>query len=373
MRHARSHVRAPILAALTIGAVGMLAPFLWLVLSSLKPEHQVFDSSRLLPTAPTVEIDGDEVRIEILERQYGTSRVRINQGPRRGEERVVPAQGIVAGRIDAGDEAPDTRWRVTVLEEVVPTEVVARIEEGPRAGEQTTVRASELRERIRPRFENYVEALTTFDFLRYLGNTLGVVVMTILGTVLSCSLCGYAFARLEFPGREALFVLLLSTMMLPAVVTLIPSFSLFKGLGWLDTTLPLIVPAFFGNPFFIFLFRQFFKTIPGELLDAARLDGCSELGIYWRIVLPLARPAIATVIIFTFLETWNDFLRPLIYLFDPLKFTLAVGLASFRSYYQTQWHLLMAAATIMIVPVLVLFFVGQRAFKRGVNVSGLKG
>ncbi|MEQ8768444.1 MAG: carbohydrate ABC transporter permease [Planctomycetota bacterium] len=363
--------RLTILLVLGVGALGMAAPFLWLILSSLKPEHQVFDPSRLLPYAQYVTVDDEEYRAEVEGREYGTSRIRIEEGPRAGEERVVPAQGIVAGRIDSES---GERWRVIVLEEVEPTRVTVRlVSDGPLEGERVTVSAAGLREGVRPRFENYLEALTTFDFLRYLFNTLGVVALTILGTVLSCSLCGYAFARLEFPGRGTLFVLLLSTMMLPAVVTMIPSFSIFKGLGWLDTYLPLVVPAFFGNPFFIFLFRQFFKTIPGDLLDAARLDGCSEIGIYWRIVLPLAKPAIATVVIFTFLETWNDFLRPLIYLFDPMKFTLAVGLASFRSYYQTQWHLLMAAAAIMILPVLVLFFVGQKSFKEGVNVSGLKG
>lgn len=227
------------------------------------------------------------------------------------------------------------------------------------------------------RWANYTEALTTAPFGRYFLNTLTIVLFNQLGTLFTTSLVGYSFARLRFKGREFMFTVLLSTIMLPWAVTMIPQYVLFRYLGWLDTFLPLIVPSWFGvgpgGVFYIFLLRQFYRTIPNEYADAARIDGASEFGIYWRIMLPMIRPALTVVAIFTFLHHWNDFMAPLIYLTSPAQYTISVGLAAFRGLYATDWHYLMAASTAAVIPVLILFFAAQRYFIQGVVMSGLKG
>jgi multiple sugar transport system permease protein len=226
------------------------------------------------------------------------------------------------------------------------------------------------------RWENYTEALTFQPFGLYAKNTVIIAVFYILGNVLSATLVGYGFARLRFPGRNTLFVILLSTMMMPKIVTLIPLFLIFKQLGWINTYLPLTVPAFLGEAFFIFIMRQFFLAIPEDIVDAARIDGASEIGIWWRIMLPLARPAIVSIIIFAFQRTWNDVLSPLIYLTDPKKFTLSVGLISFTAGTGEgvqYWHWMMAASTTFILPMVVIFLIAQKQFVQGVVTSGLKG
>lgn len=220
---------------------------------------------------------------------------------------------------------------------------------------------------------NYTQGVQHFPFGRYLVNTLILCSLNVVGVVLSSSLVAYGLARVPWRGRHLLFALLLSTMMLPAQVTMVPLFAVFRALGWIDTYLPLIVPAFLGNAFFIFLLRQFFLTIPGDLSDAARLDGCSEFDIYRRVMVPLATPALATVALFTFLNTWNDFLGPLIYLYDDNKFPLSLGLAMFSSQYGSFWGQLMAVSTIMTAPIIVLFFFTQRTFIQGLTMSGIKG
>jgi ABC-type glycerol-3-phosphate transport system permease component len=223
-------------------------------------------------------------------------------------------------------------------------------------------------------WDNYAKVFSKMPFFIYLKNSVFISVLTISGTLLSSSLVAYAFACLKWPGRDWLFVFILGTMMLPAQVTMIPVFVLYKQFGWLNTFKPLIVPAFCGGGAFnIFLLRQFFLTIPKELFEAARLDGCSEFKIYWKIVLPLAKPALATVAILTFMMTWNDFLGPLIYLSDKLKGTLALGLAMFVGQYQTEWGVLMAASVLVMLPVIVLFFLFQKYFIRGFMMSGIKG
>jgi len=224
------------------------------------------------------------------------------------------------------------------------------------------------------RWQNYIEALTILPFGRYALNTMLITVLTTVGVVLSASLCAYGFARMQFPGRDLVFMIVLSAIMIPYAVLLIPQYIMFRSFGWLDTYLPLWVPPWFGGGVFnIFLLRQFFRTIPTELSDAARIDGSSELGIYWRVSMPLAGPALATVGIFTVLNTWNDFLAPLVYISSPDKFTLALGLAQFRGLMSTQWHYLMAASTAVIVPTLILFVLAQRYFIQGIALTGLKG
>jgi ABC-type glycerol-3-phosphate transport system permease component len=226
-----------------------------------------------------------------------------------------------------------------------------------------------------PLWDNYLEALDnpSFHYLLFLGNSLYYAVLSTIGIVLSCSLVAYAFARLRWWGRDFWFIITLATLMIPYPVTLIPRYLIFSQIGWVNSFKPLIVPDFMGNAFFIFLLRQFFLTIPMDLSDAARIDGASELQIYWRVILPLSKPALITVALFTFLFTWNDFLGPLIYLTDGDKYTLSVGLAAFRGQFRTQWDLMMAAATVVTAPVVIVFFFAQRQFVEGITLTGMKG
>ncbi len=225
-------------------------------------------------------------------------------------------------------------------------------------------------------WRNFIDAMTILKHPIYLyaWNTTVIAVLSVIGVVISSSLVAFGFARLEFPSRDALFILVLSTMMLPFAVTMVPQFILFQKLGWLDSFKPLIIPYWFGAPFHIFLLRQFFLTIPKDLDDAARIDGASSLQIYFRIILPLSKPALATVAIFAFVYHWNDLLWPMIVLSSREKWTLAIFLASFQGYMlEPRWNLLMAASTILMLPCLVLFFFSQRLFIRGITVTGLKG
>jgi multiple sugar transport system permease protein len=193
-----------------------------------------------------------------------------------------------------------------------------------------------------------------------------------IGTVLSCAAVGYGFARLRFPGRDLLFTVTLSTMMIPSIVTFIPTYVLFKYLGLLGTYAPLVLPSFLGNAFFIFMLRQFFMGLPWELSEAARVDGANEYLIFWQIMLPLVRSALLVVAVFTFLWTWHDFFGPLIYLSSADQYPLSLGLYAFRNRYVTQWDLLMAAATLTTLPLIGLFFVAQRHFLDGVTLTGIK-
>ncbi len=222
-------------------------------------------------------------------------------------------------------------------------------------------------------WSNYPNAVSAIPFWTYAFNTVYITGFNILGVLISSSLVAYSFARLRWPGRNLLFLILLATMMLPGQVTMIPVFLLFKELGWVNTFLPLIVPAFFGNAFYIFLLRQFFLTIPVDLEDAARVDGCPRLLTYWHVILPLSKPALATVGVFTFMNTWNDFMGPLIYLSSEDKKTLALGLQSFVWEHGAEWALLMAVSTLMLLPLLVLFFFAQRYFIEGITLTGIKG
>lgn len=222
------------------------------------------------------------------------------------------------------------------------------------------------------RWQNYPEALSYVPFGRFALNTLIIAAGAIVGNILSCTLVAYGFARLRAPGREAWFMLMLATMMLPYPVTMIPIYIEFKALHWINTFLPLIVPAFFGSPFYIFLLRQFFMNIPRELEDAALIDGAGRLQILWRIILPISTPALAAIAIFNFQGVWNDFLPPLIYLHDQSKYTIALGLNFFRSTYQVRWGYLMAACVVTLLPVLAVFFLAQKQFIQGISMTGLK-
>ncbi|MDI7274747.1 MAG: carbohydrate ABC transporter permease [Anaerolineae bacterium] len=222
-------------------------------------------------------------------------------------------------------------------------------------------------------WDNYPRALSRMPFLLFLRNSCITSFIPVIGAVLSASMVAYSFARVRWPGRDFWFIVLIATMMLPAQVTMIPVYVLYSRLRWINTFLPLTVPWFFGGAFFVFLLRQFFLGIPLELSDAAFMDGCSHLGIWWRIIIPLAKPALATVAVFTFLFTWNDFLGPLLYLRQEKLYTLQVGLQYFRLQHQVNWQELMAASLVVLTPTLVIFFLGQRHFVQGITLTGLKG
>jgi multiple sugar transport system permease protein len=225
-----------------------------------------------------------------------------------------------------------------------------------------------------PTLEHYRYGLTFVPFAQYIVNTLIVAGFSVAGTVISCGMVAYSLARIDWPGRNVLFAILLATLMIPFPVTMVPLFIMFSELGWVNTFLPLIVPTFFGNAFFIFLLRQFFMTIPRELSDAARVDGASEIRIFLGVILPLSKPALATVALFQFIASWSDFLGPLIYLGGASeKFTVSLGLSVFQGEYSTEFGALMAASTVMLLPVVFLFFLTQRTFIQGITLTGIKG
>ena len=219
---------------------------------------------------------------------------------------------------------------------------------------------------------NYSKAVTAIPFLSYFKNTMVIVIAKIVGSALSCSVVAYGFSRLEWPGREPLFVLVLATMMLPYQVTMIPLYIIFDRIDWIGTYYPLIIPSWFASAYFVFMLRQFFRTIPPELSEAARIDGCSEPRIYWQIILPLAQPALATLVLFQFMGTWNDFFGPLLYINDPKYWTLALGLLQFRSSHEVAWEQLMAASTLITIPSVILYFIGQKTFIQGIATTGFK-
>jgi len=220
---------------------------------------------------------------------------------------------------------------------------------------------------------NYKKALTILPFHIFLKNTLIITFSVTFGTVLSSSIVAFGFARLRAPLRNFFFIVLLSTLMIPFQVVMIPRFILFKYLNWIDTFAPIIVPNFFAGAWNVFLLRQFYLTIPLEYDDAARIDGCSSWGIYWRIILPLAKPALVAIGVYSIMWQWNDFLEPLIYLNSQRKFTLQLGLRIFQGMHFTDWSLMMAATTVVLLPCLILFFFTQRYFMKGIVVSGVKG
>ncbi|MCS6829054.1 MAG: carbohydrate ABC transporter permease [bacterium] len=328
------------------GTVLFCVPFAWLVVTSLKEDE---DMSKF----PPVWIPRQQVKVTIHGRECGVSLFKQN------------------GRT----------FKVATLEELETGEHRVQVLEPPdRQGEVFLVPGSQL-QKVRvfaPKWQNYSDALRflppeTNYGLVFLWNTLLLSILSIIGTVLSSSLVAFAFSRLRWPGRDIWFVVLLATMMVPGAVTMLPVFVIFRSLGWVDTLRPLWVPAFFGSAFNIFLLRQFFMTIPMDLEDAAKIDGCSYFGIYWRIMLPLIKPALAAVTIWTFMGAWNNFMGPLIYISSPEKMPLAYALQLFQSQHGGEPGMLMAAATMVMLPVLVLFFFTQRYFIEGVTLTGIKG
>ncbi len=224
------------------------------------------------------------------------------------------------------------------------------------------------------RWDNYLEAFRRAEFPRFLLNTMLVTIPSVVGSLLSNAVVAYGFARIRWPGRDFVFSMVLATLILPGFVTFIPLYLIFKQLNWINTYLPLVVPTFLANPFFVFLLRQFFMSLPEELSDAARVDGASEFRIFSQIILPLARPALATVALFQFIASWNDYFGPLIYLNDKALYTISLGIANMRaSYGFSNFAWIMAATCMSVLPIIILFFFAQRTFIEGIALTGLKG
>jgi multiple sugar transport system permease protein len=409
----RQH-RAAHLPLLLLSAAFVL-PLLWLVASSLQPREQV---GKVPPEwVPRVHLlrRGEETIIVTPPQPVGTHRVlvRLDAGPQRGKELLVDPATYDGDELrqvsEVNGRLEERRHRATLVQNVPAHHVAVKewrvskyVGEPPR---QFYVDPALVSREPRPVWQNYPEAVRaltageaakamplgkllldtrlpwatrgspgTITFLTYLANTLLVALLGVFGTVLSSALVAYGLSRIRWRGRRALFGITLATMMVPFPVLMVPLYALFRQFGWIGSLYPLWVPAFFGSAFNIFLLRQFFLTIPEELSDAARIDGCSELGMFFRIVLPLSKPALAVVALFQFLFLWNDFLGPLIFLTEPETFTMALGLQQYQSQHGgSEWHLLMGASVLLVLPIIVLFFVAQKTFIQGIATTGIKG
>lgn len=329
--------RVFILLLLIIGFLVVLTPVLWMLVSALKAKEAV-------NTIPPQWIPIEQVKVTIDKQNVYVYNIPVNGTMR--QLALIEKQGSTGKFVN-----PDN----------LKEEYSLPVASGTRAT------------RINLHWDNFAAAMTKVPFGRYFLNTSTIVVFGTAGTLFSCILVAYGFARFRARGLNILFLLLLSTVMLPPQVTLIPTFILFKKIGWYDTLLPLIIPAFFANAYDVFLLRQFFLTLPTELDDAARIDGCGPFGILWHIIIPQSYPAIAAVIIFSILYAWNDFYGPLIYLQNQQNWTIALGLQTFNAIYTNQGNLLMAASALMVIPPILLVFFAQRLFIQGVVVSGIKG
>jgi multiple sugar transport system permease protein len=315
----------------------VMTPLVWMLVSAVKSKEAVNTNPPQWIPIEQIEVDVNEQSAFLYD---------IEAGGRVRRLALIAKEGAIGTFVNPED--PKEQYQLPVA---------------------SGVRAT----RIHFHWENYRLAVTEVPFGRYLTNTLIIVTLGTIGTVVSCILVAYGFARFRGRGMNILFLILLSTVMLPPQVTLIPAFILFKKIGWYDTFLPLIVPAFFANAWDVFLLRQFFMTLPTELDDAARIDGAGPFGILWHVIIPQSYPVIATVTIFSILYAWNDFYAPLIYLQSQEHWTIALGLQSFNAIYSKQGHLLMAASALMLIPPVLLFFFAQKLFIQGVVVSGIKG
>ena len=336
-------------AVINIIGLFFLIPFLWMLITAFKSNEDVFHTPpRWLPY--------DNVRVEVNGEQLPLYNVQTESGVK--ELAVVEIVEGVGKFVDPAN--PD---------QVLTYEM-----------QQGTTKIAEPIMHVSFRWQNFPDAMNRgsrpgigASFWVYFKNSLIIAFFVIIGTLVSNTPVAYAFARLQFPGRDVLFVIVLATMMLPYQVTMIPLYLFFNNfLHWGDTFLPIIVPAFFANAFDVFLLRQFFRTIPEEMCDAARVDGASEWQIFTRLVLPLSVPVLATVTVFTFLWAWNDFTGPLLYLTSPRNFTMALGLQDFQGQRTLVWNQLMAAATVFTIPIVIAFFFAQKTFIQGIKLTGSK-
>lgn len=316
--------RLIIYALLLAGSLVFLVPLFWMISTALKPVDQTMSMPPTwLPRQAYAPVGGSLVPVT-LGQDAGEGRVRVILSDRTSQ--------VVVARADVVTE-------------------------------------------IKPRWGNFRDAVVKMKhFPLYLKNTLILCLLTVTGTVVSSALAAYGFARIPWRGRNRIFLLALATMMVPFPVIMVPVYSLYRWLGWIGTLKPLWVGSFCAGAFNVFLLRQFFLTIPKDLSEAARIDGCSEFRIFWQIILPLSKPALMVVGLFQFMATWNDFMGPLIFLTDQKDFTLALGLQFFQSQHGgTEWHYLMAASTLIVLPVILLFFFTQKSFIEGISMTGIKG
>jgi multiple sugar transport system permease protein len=354
-------------AVLIAGSAVFLLPAYWLVLTSFKAPAEIHDRRVfMLPGAlnPAVKA-GLEVELPAST----AAGAAVEPVARLTASLNLPGRRPLVAEIlyppDRLDEARAWNRRLVSDFSYPEERILLREHPGP----------LRLRE-AKHLFWNYRQALNIIPVVRYFANSVLILTYTLLGCVLTAAICGYGFARFRAPGSGIIFGAVLATLMLPDSVTMIPVFMLFKKIGWINTFKPLIIPAWFGGgAFSIFLMRQFFLTIPRELDEAARLDGATEWQIFWHVMLPLAKPALAAIAVFTFFYSWNDFMGPLIYLHDTDKYNLALGLNMFRGQYvdRVPWGPLMAASAMMSVPMVIVFFVAQRHFVKGVTMTGIKG
>lgn len=403
-RSARRIVRIQKFTAhLTLGAGAIVfgVPFAWLLVSSLKEDKDMSSASGIVwvpkvqDVVPYMDPDNPDLIARYRGRQVVAKRVGeegdgrlllevlrplgtrgMTFTAREQDVRPVPREApIVAGEFEG------VAFRGMVVEELIDSSRRVKFLAPERLRDREAVFSPNDLEPVRSvglRWRNYSDALEylpaeTNMGLVYLRNTLLLVVLSVIGTVLSSAVVAYAFARMRFPGKDALFKVLLSTMMLPGAVTLLPTFLIFRSLGWVDTLLPLWVPAFFASAFNVFMLRQFFLQVPAELEDAAKIDGCSYLKSFWSVMLPQVKPALAVIAIWTFMGAWNNFMGPLIYVSSPENMPIAYALQLFLSDRGGEPGLLMAAATMAMLPVVALFFFAQRYFIEGATLSGLGG
>lgn len=375
---------------LITGSAIFLVPLFWMMSTALKPIDQTMSMPPTwVPYRLYAEIDGKPVSVNMAETIETPSVViTIDQ---TAEKRIVTPDQIVKGKIADRTKTGETvKQAVTVVREVpasrqepwvrvIPEDVMAVIQAGKSDAESSSlwevVPKSSLVKKTALRWDNFSKAVRAMKYFpMYLKNTLILCVLTVIGTVFSSALSAYGFARIPWRGRNKFFLIALATMMIPFPVVMVPIYCMFKSVGWIGTLRPLWVGSFCAGAFNVFLLRQFFMTIPKDLSDAARIDGCSEFRIFWQIILPLCRPALMVVGLFQFMGTWNDFLGPLIYLTNQKDFTLALGLQFFQSQQGgTEWHYLMAASTLVVLPIIVLFFFTQKTFIEGISMTGLKG
>lgn len=387
--------------ALIAGCVVFGIPFAWLLVTSFKEERDIANTDGLVwvpqvqlthpffdPESPLIETQfqgrwvkarvdtvlGDNKILVEIERPYNVRGRRFEIDKSSAKE--IARTPMVWSTNSNGEKVTG----FTVKDQADGDRELELLTPESRKGERIMVKSDAMEPVRKPgvRWENYTEAMEWMPFetgfgVRYLTNTLWLVVMSVLGTVMSCSLVAYGFARLRFPGRDQLFTLMLATMMLPAAVTMMPQFLIFRSLGWIDTMLPLWIPTFFASAFNVFLLKQFFSTIPMELEEAARMDGATYLRTFWSVMMPQVKPALAVISIWTVMGAWNNFMGPLIYLTSPEKMPVSYALALFSGDRGLEPGLMMAFSTMTVIPVLLLFFFAQRYFIEGVQLSGLGG
>ena len=376
--------------SLLLICLGFIMPLIWMLSTSLKLNEQTQEEHpSFIPYTLFVEVDGKDQSVSIRGAAFKSPQIEV-QNAETGTREVLPKgtayKGKLIRKIPASEQVPYVQVVPTAVEKqkVVDDDgkVRYRYERTFRDQGWFVCKASEVHKRTDPRWYNYYNVINhrKMKFPLFTRNTLIIAVLCVFGTVFSSAFTAYGFAKIEFKGRGVLFVVMLATMMVPFPVLMVSLFAIFRWMGehglgqWLGTYKPLWVPTFFASPFFVFLLRQFYRTLPMELSEAARIDGCSELGIFMRVVLPLSKPALAVVALFTFMAVWNDFIGPLIYIQDQEQYTLALGLQSFQSQHEgTPWNELMAASALVLAPIIVLFFVAQRTFIEGIATTGMKG